>query len=88
MNPDQIAKSVAAALEACVAHGFQPPLHVVALGVNGSLIVVRSGEEPEVLAEHEEGDDYKLPINFLVVARGEAAHLKLATPDEAPRIVH
>lgn len=80
-------------LNMCIAKGFELPYHVVALGLNGSLLAARyfQGADEQVqvefLAEHYEDGTIVSPINVLVVdARGEAARL-VFTRDEAPKLV-
>jgi len=78
-----LGKSLGQFLEQCLESGFELPIIITFIGVNGSVVTVRfmsgSGENPgvdtEMLAEHYEGPGIGLPINGMAVdVNGEAAH--------------
>jgi hypothetical protein len=65
----------------CLKGGMELPFHVVVLGVNGSLLVVRyvvdrNSFERAILADHMEGETFALPINVMVVDARGVAQLK------------
>ena len=53
----------------CEARGMKQPLIICIVSPNGSVIALRcvSGNAPEVLAEHNEGDRFAAPLGILVV---------------------
>ena len=67
--------------------GFELPLHLAVVAVNGYAIVARytlsatgDGLECIFLAEHAEPDGLRIPINMMAVdSRGEAAHVVIGT---------
>jgi hypothetical protein len=65
-------------LENCLDNGFEPPLYLIAIGANGSIIVARytmenDGLKAIVLTEHVESDGFHEPMNFVIVdTRGQA----------------
>jgi hypothetical protein len=56
-------------LENCLDNGFEPPLYLIAIGANGSIIVARytiedDGLKLAVLTEHVERDGFHVPMNI------------------------
>jgi hypothetical protein len=50
--------------------GMQPPLIIVAMNLNGSVLVTRWPKEdgdPETLAEHVEAGGFRLPMTFVIL---------------------
>jgi len=81
MDPAQLG----AILSQLLARGFETPIHLAALGVNGSVIACRYTAADEgtldakVIAQHIERGSFVLPINLVFVdARGEAARVVFA----------
>jgi hypothetical protein len=64
-------------------HGFEPPLFLSVIAVNGSVMAFRyrqgdDGPKTEVLAEYLDATGFALPINIMFVdARGEAARMRI-----------
>ena len=59
-------------LEYCLDNRFEPPLYLIAIGANGSIIVARYTMEdddlkPTVLTEHIESDGFHVPMNIVIV---------------------
>lgn len=86
---------IATALTQLIDAGFEAPLYVASVALNGTLVygVYRTVErhlEYEVLAEHS-GDDavMALPVHMMVVdRRGVVAHGTFAVDGGPPQIVH
>ena len=76
---DGMHRELARFLSACAEDGFQLPLHVAAVAVNGAAHIYRyvEGEEHlecKLLAQHSEGGVMRLPINIMITdASGKAA---------------
>jgi hypothetical protein len=76
---------LAAILQGCLDQGFEPPLYVCAISVNGNAVVTRyayhplgAGMETTFLAEHTPEPDFILPINMMITdTRGEAVRVLL-----------
>ncbi len=54
----------------CLDKGMRMPLMVSMMSHNGSVIAIRclrEAEEPQILAEHNEGDRFATPIGVLVL---------------------
>jgi hypothetical protein len=89
----ELAKSLAGALEQCLAIGFQTPLHVAAIAVNGAGMVVRYDQVEQGLAAHHLADfvgedGLTLPINLMITdTRGEAARIVIGQ-DNSPRFLN
>ena len=85
---------IATALTQLIEAGFEPPLYVASVALNGTLIYgvyrkVKRHLEYEVLAEHRVNDEMVLPVNLMVVDRhGEAARVVFAVDSSPPQIVH
>ena len=87
------AEKIAAILRDCLHRGFDPPLHMCLVGVNGAVLAMRCnvvqshGEvtdmNAEVLAEHyTEDQGFQFPINMMITdARGEAALVIMQGPE-------
>jgi len=84
-----MAKFLAASIEA----GFEYPLLVTAVAVNGSMMFSRytptngentdDGLDCKVLARHYEGAVFKLPINVMLTdSNGQAARMLIRKPGE------
>ena len=87
MDPEQLADII----NACLERGFQPPLYLYAISINGALVAVRysvsrdsqQGADVEVFAEHYPDPGFVLPINMMVSdASGEAVRVVLRQPDQ------
>ena len=71
-------------------HGFEPPLFLSVIAVNGSVMAFRyrqcdDGPKTEVVAEHLEAAGFALPINVMFVdARGEAARMRIGREGKQP----
>jgi len=81
MNHEQIT----AILTACLERGFELPLCLCVVGVNGAVLAVRyalkedAGMDCEVLAQHVPEPVFLLPINMMITdAQGEAARVVIA----------
>jgi hypothetical protein len=79
-------------LEDCLSSGFEPPLYLIAIGANGSIIVARYAMEDDglkstVLTEHLESDGLGAPMNFvIVVTRGPSSRGRSSPKDGAKRL--
>jgi hypothetical protein len=71
MQPDELLKTALMdVLTHCLDRGARLPLMVCMMSRNGSVIAIRcfpDREDPEVLAEHNEGDFFDGPIGVLVL---------------------
>jgi hypothetical protein len=73
----------AAIIMACLERGFQPPLSVCAVSVNGAVLAIRyaytddgGGMDATVLAEHYPNPHFLLQINLMITdTRGRAARV-------------
>jgi len=71
-------------LRELLAGGFTLPFHVVALGVNGALVLGRYDGEPgalrcAILVEHLPDGRFGTPVNIVVTdCRGQAARLMVS----------
>jgi hypothetical protein len=81
-NPIQ--EAITEMLTECLGMGFEAPLNVAAVAVNGAVFALRytiaaAGEGLTAEPVAQTGQDFKLPINiFLSDSRGEAARLLIA----------
>jgi hypothetical protein len=76
-------------LENCPDNGFEPPLYLIAIGANRSIIVARyamedDGLKPTVLTEHVESDG--VPMNIVIVDTRGRASRTLVTKDGVKRL--
>jgi hypothetical protein len=91
-NP--LTQAIAIAIRDCLRDGFEPPLHIAAIGVNGAVRVFRyeadgsSEVAMKVLAEHKTDGTFVTPINVIISdARGEASRW-VVRADGTPHMVH
>jgi hypothetical protein len=84
MDPEQMAEVI----QTLLARGFQYPLYLSAVAVNGQVLVMRYAQtqddaiEVTTLAEHDEAPGFVLPINLMITdRRGAAARVVIRRPD-------
>jgi len=80
-------------LASSIEEGFELPLLMTAVAVNGSMTFCRyiptngqnadDGLDTEILAGHTEGSGFQLPINVMLAdANGQAARMLIRKPGE------
>ena len=89
MELDEIIIRIATALNIAIEKGFESPLYMVAVAVNGSMLYVRyvsPGLDPEVLSEFYQDESFRLPVNIMLLdSRGRAARI-LIEKDQKPTL--
>ena len=80
---EDLTQAMAECLQTLLGEGFEPPLHVAGVAINGSafLATYLVGEESLVAQFRLEPDgDFQPPVNMMFVdSRGEAARLVMKT---------
>jgi hypothetical protein len=86
---EELQQTLDEALSECAQRGMIAPFIVCALSPNGSTICVRMnlGGDPDVLAEHFEGDGFRMPITIAVVDQSGRA-VRIAIERDGRRAVH
>lgn len=73
---DQLTDLFKDAIETCLEDGMQPPLTLTAVGRNGVVVAMRTGEPPEFIVEPPDDSIIALPVNVMVTdATGGSASL-------------
>jgi len=84
---EQLSHHIAAVVEQLLEGGFEFPIHLVAVAVNGSIIAgsfAGPGKGFETSAHQTIGEGFTLPINLMFVnsKTGEAARILINGPDQ------
>ncbi len=78
---EYMTEALGAVLQECEQKGMVLPFILVAVGRNGSVLVLRvpgGGSEGELLAEHDEDEGFRTPITCMVVDQtGEAVRITI-----------
>ena len=90
---EELARGLGTAISKLIESGFELPFHVTAVAVNGSIQAYRyerdakGGLQATMLAGHDEGGLFALPINMMFVDRcGKVAHVLIESPGAEPKI--
>ena len=80
-----LSRHIIAVLEQLTERGYDVPIYMAAVAVNGSTLVGSfTGESFETFANHCFDGGFRLPINMMFVdaATGNAARVVIAQPDQ------
>jgi hypothetical protein len=73
---EDLRELLAEMLERCLAAEMQLPFVICAVSPNGNVMAFRfhePGREPEVLAQHDEGQGFSLPMTVMVLDKDNTA---------------
>ena len=82
---DELTSAMREVVQRCEGNGMAPPFVVIMASPDGTVFAMRmprDGQDPDVLAEHFEGDEMRLPVSVMILDQnGAATRVVIKQPD-------